>query len=423
LSWPAIRNLDATQIGAFLTLLIVVFAPNYGIERFGPSSVVPAALLALLGAWWVWRERAALYATPAQRRWVVLFLLLFVPMLVALPGSLKIHGSIDIAAVTAIYYLVGAALIHALRGSAERDWLNRWITVVVLFWVGDAILQYFLGVDLFGVRIDEVEGRVLGPFAANLRLSLFAVLLLPILLDRVFAIGTWLVLGLFVVVGAIAMLSGSRSILFYLVVVAGALLTRLPGGGRKWAAVVALAVVGIATVALSPVLQQRFGLFGELRAPSFATVNHLLSYRMNIWDTAYHMLEDRPLTGVGPGAFQAAYRHYSQQPGDIFASGEARAFHAHQLYIGLAAETGLIGLLAFGAMLWLGLRWYWTASPARRARAWPYALGLAVYVFPINSQPVLYLQWLFPVLLMLLAAMLAALDEPEPAGDAPAKPV
>jgi len=36
-----------------------------------------------------------------------------------------------------------------------------------------------------------------------------------------------------------------------------------------------------------------------------------------------------------------------------------------------------------------------------------------VYFFPINTQPPLYHgNWLFPLILLLFAAMLAALDEP-----------
>jgi O-antigen ligase len=85
--------------------------------------------------------------------------------------------------------------------------------------------------------------------------------------------------------------------------------------------------------------------------------------------------------------------------------------HAHQLYVGLAAETGLTGLLAFFVVIGLCIRWYWRAPPARRDQAWPYALGLVIYAFPINSQSVLYTHRLFPVLLLLLAGMLAALDE------------
>ena len=41
--------------------------------------------------------------------------------------------------------------------------------------------------------------------------------------------------------------------------------------------------------------------------------------------------------------------------------------------------------------------------------AWPFACSLFVASFPINSQPVLFTHWYFPVLLLLVCAMLAAL--------------
>jgi hypothetical protein len=38
-------------------------------------------------------------------------------------------------------------------------------------------------------------------------------------------------------------------------------------------------------------------------------------------------------------------------------------------------------------------------------------MGLLVTMFPLNSQPILYSGWWFPVLLLLTALMLAALDD------------
>ncbi|MCK7580744.1 MAG: hypothetical protein MZV65_37320 [Chromatiales bacterium] len=38
---------------------------------------------------------------------------------------------------------------------------------------------------------------------------------------------------------------------------------------------------------------------------------------------------------------------------------------------------------------------------------------MVIYAFPINSQSVLYTHRLFPVLLLMLCGMLAALDEPQ----------
>jgi O-antigen ligase len=412
LNWSAIRNLGAAQVSAWLALLIVLCSPNYGIEKYGPSAAVPAFLLAFVGIWLVWRDKRAIFAARAQRRWIIVFALLYVPVLVSVPGSYNLPTSAGTAGVLLLYGFAGVALIHALHERQHRDWLIKWTTIAVLLWLADAYIQLIFGRDLFGVEINYADYRVLGPFAGNLHLSLLVVFLLPMVMTSLLPRGWTVTLVTFALAGVIAMLGGSRAALFFLVVVAAGLFTRLPGGRRKWLLAAVVLVAGGVAIALSPVLEQRFSLLGELRHPTFASMNHLLSYRLWIWDTALNMIADRPFRGVGAGAFQAAYEHYSTYPGDIFHGGGAiRAFHAHQLYIGLAAETGLFGLLAFIAILILALRWHRQATPGQRFAAWPFGLGLLVYAFPINSQPVLYTQWLFPVLLLLLGGMLAALDE------------
>lgn len=411
MNWSAIRNVSAGQIGAWLALLIVLCSPNYGIEKYGPSPAVPAFLLALVGIWLVWRDRRAILAARAQRRWATVFALLVAPVLVSIPGSYNLPTSAGTAGVLLLYGFAGVALIHALRERQRRNWLINWTAIAVLLWLADAYIQLIFGRDLFGIEINYDDYRVLGPFAGNLHLSLLVVFLLPMVLTSLLPRGWTVTFVTFALAGVIAMLGGSRAALFFLVVVAAGLFMRLPGGRRKWLLAAALLVAGGVAIALSPVVEQRFSLFSELRHPTFESMNHLLSYRLWIWDTALNMLADRPFRGVGAGAFQAAYDHYSTHPGDVFHSGLARAYHAHQLYIGLAAEMGLFGLLAFCAILFLALHWYRRASPEQQLAAWPFGLGLLVYVFPINSQPPLYMQWLFPVLLLLLGGMLAALDE------------
>ena len=420
MNWQAIRNLTHVQLGAFLALLIVAFLPNYGIQKFGPSPMVPAMLLSLLGMWLLWRKRAALFDSIAQRHWLAAFLLLFLPVALSVPGSLNLRVSAGIAVAMVFFFFTGVALIESLRADAERDWLVRWVTVVIAFWVVDAYVQIVFDRDLFGIAINRADYRIVGPFAGNLRLSLFVSLLLPMLLLRLIPRGWIVTFVAFALTGAVAMLSGSRAIIVFLAVIGAALVVRMPGGRRKWLLVGILASVAGVAALISPVLLQRLELFGELRHPSFASINHILSWRLWIWDTAMNMVADRPFTGVGAGAFQAAYDHYSTLPGDVFRG--TYVYHAHQLYVGIAAETGLIGLAAFCVLVVLTLRWYWQATPERRQRAWPFALGLLVYAFPLNSQPILLAQWFFPLIVLLLTGMLAALDEPV-AGATPAKQV
>ena len=60
--------------------------------------------------------------------------------------------------------------------------------------------------------------------------------------------------------------------------------------------------------------------------------------------TAINVFADHPIVGVGPGQFSEYYRQYSDEIG---ISVRAQDREAHNLYLGLAAEAGSLGLAAF----------------------------------------------------------------------------
>ncbi len=416
MNWSAIKNLTSTQIGAFLALLIVAFQPNFGIVKYGPSPAVPAFLLFVLGLWFIWKERAALFAAPAQRRWLTIFLLLFVPVAISVPGSFSPRASLNVAMVLFLYFFAGVALLRVLRDDSERAWLAKGVMLVLAFWAVDGMIQFIFGKDIFLIELTP-DRRVLGPFADNLHMSTLLALFLPVALWQLLRSGVSAAIAGFIVAAAIAMLSGARGVMVYLFIVAVGFYMQLPR--FRWKLPTALAVMAVLAgmVGTSPAVQQRMQLFAELRQPNFETIDNVLSKRLTIWYTAGNMLADRPVNGVGVGAFAQAYDHYSTRADDIFRGGDV--FHAHQLYIGMAAETGLPGLMGIVLAFLLGLKWYFTGSTARRGEAWPWGLGLLAYTFPLTTQPVLFSQWLFPAIFLLLAGMLAALDETPTTGSPP----
>jgi putative inorganic carbon (HCO3(-)) transporter len=72
-----------------------------------------------------------------------------------------------------------------------------------------------------------------------------------------------------------------------------------------------------------------------------------LALRLEIWARALDILHDSPLTGVGMGVFGAVldklYPLFKSAPGTIL--------HAHNLYLQIAADLGLPGLIAWLAIL------------------------------------------------------------------------
>lgn len=85
--------------------------------------------------------------------------------------------------------------------------------------------------------------------------------------------------------------------------------------------------------------------FGHVTTANFSAVE-----RAAHWLAGVRMFADRPILGVGIGNYSAAYPRY--HPRGWYASLE----HAHNYYINIAAEAGIVGLLAYilliGTALW-----------------------------------------------------------------------
>lgn len=77
------------------------------------------------------------------------------------------------------------------------------------------------------------------------------------------------------------------------------------------------------------------------------------------------MFVDHPILGVGFNNYPVHYQSYSRQLG-LDPRTEQRS--AHNLYIEVAAETGLLGLLAFGILVFGALRGLWATWAALKER-------------------------------------------------------
>lgn len=77
--------------------------------------------------------------------------------------------------------------------------------------------------------------------------------------------------------------------------------------------------------------------------------------RMAHWQAGWRMFEDNPLLGVGAGNFNVRYPDYFVRPQFRISRG-----HAHNIYIQMLAELGVLGLVAYltlvGSFILLALR-------------------------------------------------------------------
>ncbi len=227
-----------------------------------------------------------------------------------------------------------------------------------------------------------------GPYANRAHFALLMEMVLPIGLAW-FLLGGWraklwgwtLVLG-GGAVGKAASRAGIALLLLQLVAVPlliwgpglRALLRRPPfAGERSRAVLVRIGLVGALVLGGGmwiggPMMRER--LASRFREDA-------LSIRGEIWGATLRMIADHPVFGVGLGAFATMYPRYDPS------NGLRRTAEAHNDYLQLVAETGVVGGLLGGAFLLFvmgvvrrAFSWAGTSSRAEAATALGASVGI-----------------------------------------------
>jgi O-antigen ligase len=96
-----------------------------------------------------------------------------------------------------------------------------------------------------------------------------------------------------------------------------------------------------------------FAAFAPLQARERITTSGGGTGRSDIWKVGWRMVEDKPIGGVGVGNFEVSSIHYLLEPGaikrDEFIVDTPKV--AHNMYLQVLAEVGLVGLALLGVVL------------------------------------------------------------------------
>ncbi len=125
---------------------------------------------------------------------------------------------------------------------------------------------------------------------------------------------------------------------------------------------------------------------------------------------ALHTFMDHPVTGVGPGVYFAEYsRDYANRLGLRYLGSERRG---HSLYLELTADTGIIGLTAFMAMVGVPLvllfrsaRYWRDRDPERAIIASSFLFALIAYLASAMFLHLSYQRYFWAVLALASAAL------------------
>jgi O-antigen ligase len=113
----------------------------------------------------------------------------------------------------------------------------------------------------------------------------------------------------------------------------------------------AMAVLIAASIMLLPPVKMRVASIIDLKQ------NPSNVERLYLWRVARDMIEANPVAGIGYRQWRSTVSRYSARYASEWKFTDASFFHAHNAYLHVAAETGLVGLALFLAF-WLSLLFF-----------------------------------------------------------------
>jgi putative inorganic carbon (hco3(-)) transporter len=359
---------------AFVVTALRGRAPPRPVARRDPSAVV--WLERLLAAYVVLYALQATYSAKfvAALQQIVFF---YVPFALAYCLLRRLDWTQRLIR-TCLCLLTGLAVLFALVGFVE--YATKTIFLNPKLVAANAVHTYFTVNSVF------LDPNIFGRFLALVMILLAAVLLYA-RRQRIQLV----TVGVLAILWAALVLTLSRSSLGALLVGLGALAALRWKVGRAVLAAAVVVALAAAAIAVSPTT---FGLNQGLNGAS--------SGRPGLVSGGLHLFADRPLWGYGSGSFQTEYaaRHH----------GEALSA-SHTIPITIAAEQGLIGELAYLALVVAAL-----VTLLQRARSDPARAAIAAGFIALLFHTLLYADFLEdPITWTLLAIGVALARRPPPA--------
>ena len=374
-------------------------------------SLVPQGIMAALGLYHISRNPGAVFQDKTVRVLVALFLCLWLPQLASLVGAVNLARSAKIALLYPLYLFCGIFILRELARPGNLSRLSLALLAVVIFWCVDGLVQYATGANLLGYPYRD--GMLSGMFYPKLRLGIILAVLVPVALEAVRNVNRdslfpWLLLIPFTVV---VLLSGRRSAWLMLIIGLSAYLPLVVLALSSRARYIITGALSVSVLLVgwvyfySPDINRRIDLLTGMLGSEYLA-EKATSRRTPIWDTAYNMLQDNWINGVGPRGFRYAYKDYADEDNYFIRQGQEGQTHPHMVFLEIAVETGVIGLAGFILFYLTILRYWWRGRHSTINGAW--SAALLAGTFPLNAHLAFYGSYWSGFLWLLIACTLVA---------------
>ncbi len=342
---------------------------------------VPLAILTGMGIYQVIGDPRRLISNTAVRLFLVVFLLLWIPPLLALVNAVNFERAIPSTLRLLGFLFIGIAVIQHLRECDYSTLLYASILIILSLWIVDALVQFFLGHNLLGYPLPDQQ--ITGIFHPKYRIGIVLAHLAPLYLEALRRFAThrpwlWLLVIPFCLV---IFLSGSRSGWFTLLatlLLYGVYLLRCHKVRLRYVITISLItlLMGTTMVAHFPGLQQRVDKTVALSSLD-AEADLAVAERVRAWQAAVNIIQENHWFGVGVRGFgsTAVERGYL-----------ATEFsHPHMFLLDVTTSAGIIGLmgymLALSVLAWLFL----VRLRGQRSDLFAPWLAVALALLPLNA--------------------------------------
>ena len=368
---------------AFSRVVLGLYCAVMVLLPFSRLAELPLLLLALLGAFALFKKWQVLRSLAAFAVLNAVFFSYFFMVLLSATDSYWQDKTLLVALASVRFYLASVALLCFLQ-TRHFALFYRWVMLLVVFWAMDALLQYFVGVDLFARS--SYAGRLNGVFGQHhVKLGPVLALLLPLVLiglQKTYAWFRWL--SLFVVVICI-LLSGTRSAWLMMGFTLLAYWWHHVRHRRLqllFKAVLASVLMVVSLWFIAPEFQQRIERSMAVFQGTQQALDFALADRLPIWYSAWEMFTHHPINGIGAHGFRKAYAEFSAAD-DVWQRQGGVGMHAHHWLLEILAETGLIGLLLFVFAALRLLRF--VRHNFHKQYSWAFVVALLSAFLPITS--------------------------------------
>jgi len=365
---------------------------------FSRAAAVPTAVMAVVGLVLLVRGQVD-YRNSAVRLFIGVFLCFWLPIVLSLPGAYALSASVKVAVNFLQYLFMGFFIIDVFKGEYFYD-CHRWFlsacSIVVAFWVIDALFQALIGINTLGY--DYAYGALNGIFGPDHpKMGIYLAAVCSLLFVQTSKFRLWYP-TLLAIAGTslVIMLAGRRGGWIMLALVMTGYTFWLLYEQRfklRWVLLAALLlIVGIfSTYQFSDQFRARVDTSLLVFEGNSENIDIAISLRLPIWRTALAIIADHPLTGVGARGFRYAYREYADTDDPFIQDPTSLgATYPHQILLELGAETGFIGILGYVVLCGMLLKKWWNANLEQKRVLLPYGLALVAIFFPLNTHYATY---------------------------------